>query len=294
MIRYGFKPGYHKDGKQMGRKHRNFVKGGIYHIIQRGHNRSYIFNEETEKVDLLNMIRETKTARPFQILYYVLMDNHYHMIIEMQDVSIDKAMHHLNLAFSRYYNKKYETTGTIYCERYRAFAVTETRYLMKLILYIAFNPIKVGIVKHPADYFWSAHTDISTNCNELVSIQRLFEMLGCTPEEGALTYGQLIRQELFPVSRAPNHNAFLIEQRCENLEMLLEEMLANRAPASLIRSGNRDAFSNQLRNEFINLAAKQGFKNSEIARFLNMTDRCIRQYRVQKRKDAKSGEHEPD
>ena len=82
----------------MGRRLRQFVSGGIYHIVQRGHNRSYIFNEQTDKSIFLDIIKQTKLSMPFHLLYYVLMDNHYHLIVQMDSAPLEKAMHAINLA----------------------------------------------------------------------------------------------------------------------------------------------------------------------------------------------------
>ena len=210
----------------MGRRLRQFVTGGIYHIIQRGHNRSYIFNEQTDKAGFL-------------------------LIVEMQTAAFEKAMHQINLAYSKFYNKKYHCTGTVYGERYRAFRVADTAYLLKLILYIANNPVKAGLVKHPAEYRWCAHMEIVSQKAGIVSTERLFEVLGGTADKGRTAYEELIRQNFVPVSQAATQSAFQSERR-----------------------------SDRLRREFFQLASGQGFKTVEIARVLNVTDRCVRGYRT--------------
>ena len=42
----------------MSRRPRHEFEGGIYHIIQRGNNKEYIFDGDRNKVYLLNLLRE--------------------------------------------------------------------------------------------------------------------------------------------------------------------------------------------------------------------------------------------
>lgn len=274
----------------MSRKPRQFVKGGIYHIVQRGHNRSFIFNEQTDKSNFLDILKTTRDNWPFHLLYYVLMDNHYHLIVEMTDASLDKAMHQIHLSYSKFYNKKYHCTGTVYGERYRAYPVADTPYLLRLIFYIANNPVKAGLVKHPAEYRWCAHMEVVSNKGGVVSVGRLFDILGGSDkndrtafEAGAHSYDQLIRQNFIPVSTAPDVPAFTSERRIEQLEVMLAEMLGDRATIGEVRSGLRDPIITRLRREFVRHATCQGYKTAEIARVIALSDRTVRAMRCQAR-----------
>ncbi len=267
----------------MGKKPRQFVKGGIYHIIQRGHNRSFIFNEETDKSIFLDMVKTARQERPFHLLYYVLMDNHYHLIVEMADVPIDQVMHQINLAYSKFYNKKYNCTGTAYGQRYRSYPVVGFGYLLRLILYIANNPVKAGMVKHLSEYKWCAHLEIVSSRGRVVSINRLFQILSRSDQEdriafeqGADTYDHLIRQNIVPVSKALTTAAFDKERRQEMLETLLAEVLDGQMSiGEFLNSGCNIPGKKWLRQQFIRLAIDRGYKNAEIASLLQISDRVV-------------------
>ena len=186
----------------------------------------------------------------------------------------------INLAYSKYYNKKYHCSCSIFGQRYRAFTVGTTSYLLQLILYIANNPVKAGLVKHPSEYRWCAHMDVVSRRSGIVSAQQLFEIIGGTAEKGAKVYDELIRQNIFAVSQVATESAFVSERRADQLEVLLDEMIGDRTSIGHIRSGSRDTLSILLRREFIGLATSQGYKTAEIARLLNVTDRCVRAIRA--------------
>jgi putative transposase len=265
----------------MGRKPRRLEPGEIHHVIQRGHNRSYIFNEHRDKVAFLDFLKAAKVEMPFNLLYYVLMDNHYHLIVEMQAAPFQKAMHRIHLAYSKYYNDKYQCTGTVYGERYKTYHVKDAAYLIQLILYIANNPVKAGIVRHPAAYRWCAHKDILSGQSDIVSTERLFEVLGGSGDKGRNVYEKMIRRNFTSASQAATPIAFHEERRTERLQALLVEMLAGRTTVESLRCGRRDARSSQLRREFVGLASDQGYKVAEIADVLQVSDRCVRGYRLE-------------
>jgi len=43
------------------------------------------------------------------ILYYAIMDNHYHLLIEMQEIPLDKVMQRINTRYAIYYGKNIES-----------------------------------------------------------------------------------------------------------------------------------------------------------------------------------------
>lgn len=72
----------------MGRKPRVEFYGAIYHVIQRGNNRSYIFREDEHKEKMMEIVRGVRNDSDFRLLGYVIMDNHYHLPILMRASNI--------------------------------------------------------------------------------------------------------------------------------------------------------------------------------------------------------------
>ncbi len=65
----------------MGRPWREEYQGGIYHVIARGNNKEYIFKESIDKGYFIKLLKETIEGMNYCIFGYVLMDNHYHILI---------------------------------------------------------------------------------------------------------------------------------------------------------------------------------------------------------------------
>lgn len=226
---------------------------------------------------LLKIIHKVVTDHPCHVLYYVLMGNHYHLVFEMLATPISSIMQHINQGYSRYYNRKYHRQSTVFDQRYKSYPVSDMAYLFQLLQYLAYNPVRAGIVKHPAEYLWCAHLDLVTNQPTLVARHRLFALLGNTVKKGAYTYAELIRQPP-AISQPTSDRVFAEDRRLDHLGVILQELIGERATLEFLWSGNHSTRAVHLRRKFVSLARVKGYKASEIARVLRVSERCVRRY----------------
>ena len=98
----------------MGRKPRLEFNGAIYHVIKRGNNRSYIFQEKEDKESFLLYLETAKQDGGFSLLGYVLMDNHYHLMIQTTEKPLHKIMQRVNNQYSKNYNKRHHRTDHVF------------------------------------------------------------------------------------------------------------------------------------------------------------------------------------
>lgn len=141
----------------MGRKPVACFPGAVLHIIQRGNNKNYIFADDADKRAFLQIISDLLEIFDFQMLFYCLMDNHYHLILMMGDDLIGKIMQRLNASYAKYYNKRHDRIGTVFCGRYKGILMRSDRQFFRTLHYIAHNPVKAKMVRHPDEYRWGAH-----------------------------------------------------------------------------------------------------------------------------------------
>ena len=140
----------------MGRKPRFEYPGGVYHIIQRGNNREYIFENNEEKKFIIGLLKEYGEKFGFDLYGYVIMSNHYHLIIKLSDVPLQDIMHRINNKFSKDFNKKYKRTGHVFENRYKSILVIDDKYLLSLLRYVHQNPVIAHMCKNVYDYIWSS------------------------------------------------------------------------------------------------------------------------------------------
>ena len=266
----------HQEGGQMGRKPRTIFTGALYHIIQRGNNKNFIYDDIMDKKMFFKILVETKTKYDFQILYYVLIDNHYHLLLEAGDIPISKSIQILNTAYSKYYNKKYNRTGTVYGGRYTASLVTDTRYYYQLLKYIANNPVKAGIVKNQSDYRWSAHISIKTGNRSIIAINRTLSYFPSPASKVLGEYVNLIENNAEISSDYGLVSNKEAQKLKDSLDYILQNMKLSESIQMGIKNGDKNVSFKNERDEFIKLAINAGFKTKEIASHISYSYEYVR------------------
>jgi len=142
----------------MVRKARVWYPGACYHIMCRGNHRHNIFRDDEDRQVYMYALRQVMESKPFVLLSYCLMTNHVHLQIETKDIAPGPIMKMLNMRYALFFNKKYHFVGQLMQGRYRSEIIDSDRYQLEISRYIHLNPVKAGIVNHPAEYRWSSYT----------------------------------------------------------------------------------------------------------------------------------------
>ena len=150
----------------MARHLRLEYKGAIYHITSRGNERSDIFRDDRDKERFLEKLAEIVEEQHVLLYAYVIMSNHYHLLVETPRGNLSRFMQQLNTSYTMYYNVKHDRVGHVFSGRYKAKVVNGDEYLLALTRYIHLNPVKVGSmsgkgvedkVKSLRNYRWSSY-----------------------------------------------------------------------------------------------------------------------------------------
>jgi putative transposase len=133
-------------------------EGAFYHVIQRGIERKNIFATDLDKKRFLRYLDTAHSSYDAVFHSYVLMDNHYHLILETPRANLSKIMHYVNTSYAAYYNSKYKRIGPLYQGRFKSILVQQDEYLNYLSCYVHLNPVRAGIVKLPEQYPYSSYS----------------------------------------------------------------------------------------------------------------------------------------
>lgn len=179
----------------MGRKPRMEYEGGTYHVIQRGNNRESIFKDEEDKDCLIGQLKQFKLPMGYNVFGFVIMENHYHLVLQTLNQPLQSVMQRVNYIYSRYFNKKYGHYGHVFAGRYKAIPVFDDKYLLSLIRYIHQNPIKAGICRRAEEYRWSSDCFYRTNSREWVDIGLVLDMLSTESTKAVNKYKDFLDKE---------------------------------------------------------------------------------------------------
>ncbi len=132
------------------------VQESYYHIYARGASRQDIFLEPADYYIFLELFRRylspeeirdnsgipyAKLGDDIELLCYCLMSNHFHLLVyQISEGAMQRLMRGVMTAYSRYFNKKYKRSGSLFESRYKASMIMSDEYLMHITRYIHLNP----------------------------------------------------------------------------------------------------------------------------------------------------------
>jgi REP element-mobilizing transposase RayT len=141
----------------MARSWRIEFGGAFYHVMSRGNERRPIFFDEEDRSSFLEILGEMAKRFEVEIFAYVLMDNHYHLLLKTRRPNLSRSMQWLGTTYTRRYNVKHHRCGHLFQGRFKNMLVQDENYIFQLSCYIHRNPLRAGIVKRLADYPWSSY-----------------------------------------------------------------------------------------------------------------------------------------
>ena len=106
----------------------------------------------------VNWLSEGAQKFGVEIHAWVLMTNHVHLLVTPQsEHAISRCMQHLGRSYVRYFNYRFQRTGTLFEDRFKGHLVESEGYFLQCCRYIELNPVRAGMVADPADYKWSSY-----------------------------------------------------------------------------------------------------------------------------------------
>ncbi|MDA0840789.1 MAG: transposase [Planctomycetota bacterium] len=141
----------------MARPRRYDLPHAFYHVLSRGNDRQLIFENDADRERFLDLLGRLTQRFGIQVWSYVLMGNHYHLILKNQDGKLSQAMQWFGTSYTSYFNWKWGRSGHLFQGRFKSFLVEGESYLRQLILYVHRNPLRAGRVERLSDYRWSSY-----------------------------------------------------------------------------------------------------------------------------------------
>ena len=130
--------------------------GAFYHVTSRGNERKAIYRNDKDRTKFLSYLESASERYDALIHAYCLMENHYHLLLETPRSNLSQILHHVNGAYTTYFNVKRDRCGHLFQGRYKAILVEKDAYCQELSRYIHLNPVRAGIAKSPSEYTWSS------------------------------------------------------------------------------------------------------------------------------------------
>ena len=175
----------------------------IYHILNRGVDKRKIFLDKEDYLRFIHDLYEFNDEEPAEKVYYYfnkykygdvgrphierkkrkrivdllafcLMPNHYHLLlVPKKPECLTLFMKKLNGGYAKYFNEKYQRTGTLFERRFKRILIKREEHFTHIPYYIHCNPLDLEYpewrnreLKNPQEaikflekYRWSSHLD---------------------------------------------------------------------------------------------------------------------------------------
>jgi len=124
--------------------------------MNRGVNRNPLFLDEADRKYWLGLVSEYKEICGARVYHWVLMGNHYHMLIEVVFENLRGFVGGIQQAYAQYHHARYNGTGIFWQGRFKSKPVEIGAYLVSCGRYIERNPVRAGLTAIAWEYPWSS------------------------------------------------------------------------------------------------------------------------------------------
>src|SRR4030043_561024 len=191
----------------MARPLRIQYSGAAYHATCRGNERKEIFKDDRDRETFLEILTRSSRIYNIKIFSYILMENHFHLLIETPLGNLGEFMRHFNITYTGYYNRRHNRVGHLYQGRYKSILVDKESYLSVIARYIHLNPVRIKAmerktdeekIQHLRNYRWSSLPGYINKGEreQFVDYAIVLEEYGGDNERGRLAYKKRIDADI--------------------------------------------------------------------------------------------------
>ncbi|MEE9392901.1 MAG: hypothetical protein V3W41_10390 [Planctomycetota bacterium] len=142
----------------MARRPRRDEPGSLHHVCNRGVSKRTMFENRPDYRYFLSQLARAVHRKEIEVLAYSILANHFHVLLRSLGF-LGKAMGTIQSNFSRRFNRSRDRDGPLTKNRYWSRRVESEAESRVVISYIDYNPVRAGLVAHPADYEFGSARD---------------------------------------------------------------------------------------------------------------------------------------
>ena len=131
---------------------------GFYHVCARGTGKQLIFENDADRWEFLELMRECCRATRVTIVAWCLMGDHVDLVLLDYEDEMSAAMQRLLLTYARRFNKRTGRTGCLFRERFERRSLDTDWQVMEAIRSVHANPQEAGIALIER-YPWSSFAE---------------------------------------------------------------------------------------------------------------------------------------
>ncbi len=178
------------------------IPGYPRHITLRGLNGMACLERPADRDMFAKYLREAvmEDAGLIALHGFALMPNHIHLIVSAtREGVVPAVMQRVGTRYARYFNASRARTGAVFGGRYWASLIETCCYLFTGMRYVELNPVRAGIVIHPAEYRWSSYRhNAGIETLDWIIPNGEFLELGASAESRATRWAAFVAEGIAP------------------------------------------------------------------------------------------------
>jgi putative transposase len=181
----------------MTRRLRLDYPGALWHITSRGVDGQAIYRSDHDRQWFTRLLESAVTRYEWSLHAYVLMGNHFHLLVSSENATISRGMQYLNSEWASVFNLWTGRVGHLFERRFRGHLVEQERYLLNIARYIVLNPVRAGIARCPEEWKWSSYREtagLTTECSWLQRETVLYSFHPTDVEEAQRHYADFVKE----------------------------------------------------------------------------------------------------
>ncbi len=184
----------------MARLTRLCVPGWPHLVLQSGHNRQAVFEDDGDRQLFLELLQAAASTHGVAIHAYALLDNEVRLLATPTgEDSLSRMMQAVGRRYGSSFNRRHAHTGSLWEGRFRATVIEPERHLLACMCYVDQTPLPDEGGTDSGRHAWSsAAHHLGDRVDPLVSDHLLYWALGNTPFEREAAYREILQQALTP------------------------------------------------------------------------------------------------
>lgn len=155
-----------------------------------------IFRSDDDCRIFLGILEEVVRRTRCAILAGCLMRNHFHLLVQVGEISLSVVMGRVLSRYAKYFNARQKRRGHLFQSRFKAKLCADNAYLVTVLRYIHRNPVKDGLVASPGEWQWSSHHQYMGPIHStLISVERGLSLLDSDPVVAKRRYALLMEED---------------------------------------------------------------------------------------------------
>lgn len=131
--------------------------GAVWHVTARGNDRRDVFRDDADREQFLSILGRTVGLFRWKLHAWVLMGNHYHVLVETPEPTLSRGMRQLGGLYTQAFNRRHRRAGHLFQGRFKSVLVGKESHLLELARYVVLNPVRAGVATSARAWRWSSY-----------------------------------------------------------------------------------------------------------------------------------------